>query len=231
MASADVLQRLLDANSNRIANVGTPTTASDATITDNATAPQNPTNTASAGASFLAAPANHVHQAVHSLHADASANIFGDIQLVSGTGVSLSQVGQVITVAAAAGMVNKVTFAEESQKYSSTNTEDILAEYVINFDDAGTGAGPNIQARLSAIIKCPAGTATFKLYVGATAVGATTGGTARATITTSSTSEVIQANLGSAFANPGGSVIVQITGSNSTVSTKSFIRGLSVSLG
>lgn len=231
MAAADVLQRLLDANGNRIAGVGTPTAATDATYTDLTTQPANPTATAAHGSSFLASPADHVHQAVHSIHADASASIFGDIQFVSGTGVSLSQVGQVITVAAAAGMVNKVTWADEAMKYSSTNTEDILSEWVINFDDAGTGTGPNIQARLSGIVKTPGGTATYKLYVGATAVGATAGGTTRATFTTSSASEVVAANLGAAFANPGGSVIVQLVGVNSTVSTKSFIRGISVSLG
>src|ERR1022692_2226438 len=118
MASVDVLQRLIDANSNRIANVGTPTTASDATITDNATSPQNPAAAASAGASFLAAPANHVHQAVHSVHADALTNLFGDVQLVSGSGITLSSAGNAITVTASGGSVNKVTIGEESQKYS-----------------------------------------------------------------------------------------------------------------
>lgn len=231
MASFEVLQRPVDANSNRIANLGTPTTANDATSTDNTTAPQNPTATAAAGNSLLAAPANHVHQAVHSIHADASAQIFGDVQFASGSGVALSQVGQVITVAVTGGLVNKFTWTDQTQFYSTTNTEDILAEWVVNFDDVGTGAGPNIQARLTGAVKTPAGTATYKLYIGATALGATAGAATRATFTTASASDVTASNLGAAFANPGGTTIVQLVASNSTVSTKSFIRSLSIAIG
>ena len=99
MASTDSLLRPMDAGANRIENVGTPTTASDATITDNATLPQNPTATAVAGASFIAASRDHVHQGVHSVHADANANLFGDVQLVSGTGITLSQSGNAVTAA------------------------------------------------------------------------------------------------------------------------------------
>jgi hypothetical protein len=228
MAAADVLQRLLDAGANRIANVGTPTTANDATFTDNSTAPSNPAGAAVAGASFLAAPANHVHQAVHSIHADANAQIFGDIQLVSGSGIALSQVGNVVTVATGAGATNKVTWGDDSKKYSSTNTEDLLAEYAVSFDDAGVG---NIQARITGIISVGAGTGTYRMYTGATTPGSTTGGTIRATISTASVTEVLQQNLGSAFANPTGVVLVQITGQNSTTATKSNIRGMVFSIG
>ena len=231
MASADVLQRVLDANSNRIANVGTPTTANDATHTDNTTAPVNPAAVASAGVSLLAAAQDHVHQAVHSIHADSNANLNGDVQLVSGSGISLSQVGQAITVTAAGGAVNKLTIGEESQKYSTTNTEDILAEYALSFDDLEFGTGANIQARLSGIVKVGGGTGTYNLRVGATAPGATTGSTVRAVLTTSSTSEVVLQNLGSAFANPTGVVIVQVTGQNGTASQKCFIRGFEISIG
>ena len=228
MAAADVLQRLLDANNNRIAGLATPTTANDATFTDNTTAPVNPAAAASAGASLLAAPANHVHQAVHSVHADANTNLFGDVQLVSGTGISLSQSGNAITVATGAGATNKVNWGDDSKKYSSTNTEDILAEYAVSFDDAGTG---NIQARITGIISVGAGTGTFRMYTGATAPGSTTGGTVRATLSTASVSEVVQQNLGSAFANPTGPILVQVTGQNSIASTKSNIRGMVFSVG
>lgn len=231
MAAADVLQRLLDANGNRIAGLATPTTANDATITDNTTAPQNPAAAASAGASFLAAPANHVHQGVHSVHADALANLFGDVQLVSGSGITLSTAGNAITVTASGGSVNKVTFAEECQKYSTTTTTDILAEWAISFDDVDFGLAGNIQARLTGIVKVQGGTGTYNLYVGATAPGSTTGATVRATLSTASTTEVVLQNLGSAFTNPTGVVIVQLTGSNGTASTKSYIRGFEVAIG
>jgi hypothetical protein len=231
MASADVLQRLLDANSNRIANLGTPTTAGDATKTDNSTAPVDPAAAASAGASLLAAPADHVHQGVHSVHANAAANLYGNVRLVDGTGIAVTQSGNDITISAAAGAVNKVSWSEDIQKYSSTNTEDILAEYLVNLDDAGSGAGPNVQARLSGIVKVQGGTGTYKLYVGATAPGSTAGGTVRATISTASTTEVMQTNLGAAFANPGGAVLVQLVGVNSTASQKSYVRGMDYSIG
>ena len=231
MASADVLQRLLDANTNRIANVGTPTTASDATITDNSTSPQNPAAAASAGASFLAASIGHVHQGVHSVHADALTNLFGDVQLVSCSGITLSSAGNAITVTAAGGAVNKITLGEESQKYSTTNTEDILAEYALSFDDVDFGVAGNIQARLVGIVKVGGGSGTYNLRVGATAAGATTGSTIRATFTTASTTEVSLQNLGSAFTNPTGVVIVQVCAINTTAATKSFIRGFSLSIG
>jgi hypothetical protein len=231
MAAADVLQRILDAAGNRIANIGTPTTAGDATKTDNSTAPADPAAAAAAGTSLLAAPADHVHQGLHSLHADASANIYGNARLVSGTGVNLSQSGQDITISAAGGSVNKITFAEESQMYASTNTEDILAEYEANFDDIGTAVAGNIQARLTGIVKVQGGTGTYKLYVGATAPGSTAGGTVRATFTSTSTTDESKTNLGSAFSNPGGAVLVQLVAVNGTVAQKSYIRGFEIAIG
>lgn len=229
--AADLLQKQLDANSQRISGLGNPTTANDATFTDNATAPSNPTATASSGSSFKAAPADHVHQAVHSVKADSNPQLNGDVQLVSGSGVSLTQVGQVITVAVTGGLVNKLTWSEEAAGYSSSNAEEIIREWVVNLDDAGTGAGPNIQCRMSAIVKTPAGVATYKMYVGATAPGATAGATVRATFTTSSTTEVTASNQGAAFANPGGQAIVQLVSVSNTVSTKCFSRGTSFSIG
>lgn len=227
----DELQRILDANNNRIISLGDPTAANDATKTDNTTAPANPAAAASAGASFKAAPADHVHQGVHSVHADANGDIYGDARFVSGSGISLTQSGQDITIAASGGAVNKITVGEDSQKYVKGTVEEIIFEYLFNFDDAGLGASTNIMARLSGIIKVSAGTGTYKLYTEATAPGSTTGGTTRATITTASTSDDMQTNLGSAFNNPGGKVLVQITAVNTGASNKSHLRGLQISIG
>jgi hypothetical protein len=229
MAAIDELQRQLSAESFRISNLGTPTTALDATYTDNTTAPSNPAAAASAGASLVASPADHVHQAVHSLHADAAANLYGDVQLVSGSGITLSQAGNAITVAASGGSVNKITLGSDQQTSVVGTTEFIVAEYNINFDDAG--AVGNIQARLSAIVKISAATGTFKLYTGATAPGATTGGTLRATCTTTSTTFEKQTNLGAAFTNPGGQQLVQITAVASAGGNKATIRGFQLAIG
>jgi len=61
--SKDVAQRDLDQAGFRISNLGNPTTAGDATKTDNTTVPHPPSGTGSPGSSFLAAPADHVHPA------------------------------------------------------------------------------------------------------------------------------------------------------------------------
>lgn len=228
MAAQNEAQRQLDMQNLRISGLGDPTTANDATKTDNSAAPQDPAAVAAAGASLKAAPANHVHQGAHSVHADGNANIYGDVRFVSGTGVLLAQSGQDITVSTTGSSVNKITWAEDEQIANTGNTETIAREWVVNFDDAG---GTNIQARLSAAIKAAAGVGTFNLRVGATAFGATTGSSVRAVITTTSTTFEIKTNLGSPFANPGGAVIVQLTINNDTAATKSTIRGASYSVG
>jgi hypothetical protein len=224
----DEAQRELDMQSNRISGLGDPTTAGDATKTDNTTTPAAPAASAAAGSSLKAAPADHVHQGVHSLHADASANVYGDVRLVSGSGITLSQSGQDITVAASGAATNKIALADAAQRSVTGTTEEIVAEYNVRFSDAAVG---NIQVRLSGIVKCAAGNGTFKVYTGATSVGSLTGGTARATITTTNTSFEKQTNLGSAFTNPSGSVLVQVTAVNDTASTKSTIRGFAISIG
>jgi hypothetical protein len=231
MAAIDEAQRQLDMSNFRISTLGDPTTANDATKTDNSTAPANPAAVASAGSSFKAAPADHVNQGVHSLHADANGNIYGDARLVSGTGVTLTQSGQDITIATVGGLTNKITWAEDNQVSNTGNTETLAREWVVNFDDASTGAGNNIQVRLTAAVKAAAGTGTFNLRTGASALGSTTGSTVRATVTTTNTAFETQTNLGSAFSNPGGVIIVQLTINNSVAATKSTLRALSVSIG
>lgn len=228
MPAIDELQRQLSAELFRISNLGVPTTALDATYTDNATAPANPAAAAAAGASLLASPVDHVHQAVHSIRADANAQLYGDVQLVSGSGISLSQAGNVITVAASGGAVNKITAASDKQASVNGTGESIVEEYNSNFDDAG---GASIQARLSAIVKVSAGTGTFKLWIGATAPGATTGATVRATVTTTSATFDTETNLGAAFANPGGEQLVQITAVGAAPGNKATIRGFQLAIG
>jgi hypothetical protein len=228
MSVADELQRTLDFATFQGKNLGDPTAADDVTKTDNATAPADPAAVAAPGASFKAAPANHVHQGVHAVNADANPNLFGNVQLVSGTGITLSQAGNAITVATNAAAVNKITWADDDQLLQQGNVEEIVAEWNINFDDAGAGT---IQARLTALVNVSAGTGTFRLYTGATAPRATAGGTVRATITTTNTAFEQQTNLGAAFANPGGQRLVQITSQGSAAPNRQRIRGYEVAIG
>jgi hypothetical protein len=57
----DVAQREMDLAGFRISNLGTPTTAGDATKTDNIHVPLASRRDGSAGSSILAAPADHIH--------------------------------------------------------------------------------------------------------------------------------------------------------------------------
>jgi hypothetical protein len=59
----DVAQLELDQSGLRISNLGTPTTAGDATKTDNTTVPLANAGAGAPGTSFLAAPIDHVHPA------------------------------------------------------------------------------------------------------------------------------------------------------------------------
>ena len=59
----DIAQRELDQAGFRISNLGNPTTAGDATKTDNQTVPKANSGSGSAGTSLLAAAADHVHPA------------------------------------------------------------------------------------------------------------------------------------------------------------------------
>ncbi len=228
MASAELLLKTLDADGNEIQNVGTPTQPGSATTTDNTTAPSDVGAVAAPGTSWLAAPADHTHEGLHSIAADANPALVGDATLASGAGIVLAQAGNVITVNADASLLNKVTFAHDGAAYSVGIGEEILREILVNFDDA---ASANIKVMLAGIVKASAGAGTFNVRVGATAAGATTGSTVRATFSSTSATEELKEILGSAFANPGGRKLVQITSNNDTAGAKSYIRGINVSIG
>lgn len=158
--------------------------------------------------------------------------ITGDVILVPGSNILLTQSGHEITITEQGGIPSKIDWAEDTAKSAQGTTEVILYEYLMNFDDVAA----NIQARLSAILNrgAVAGTATFKLYTGAAAPGNTAGGTVRATITTVSAVDEIGAtttDLGAAFVNPGGRVLVQITGVHTDALGIANIRGLEAAIG
>jgi hypothetical protein len=227
----DVLQRILDCDTNRIINLGNPIAANDATKTDNSTAPANPASAAAAGSSYYASPADHVHQGVHGVQENGGAIAYGDVNLKDGGGIAITKSGNDFTISSVASATNKITWAEDGEKYVVGVTEEIVYEYNMNLDDCGGGSGNNIVARLSALVKASAGTATFKLYVGATAPGSTAGGTTRATFTSTSATWEKKSNAGAAFANPGGEVLVQITAVADLAGRKAYIRGIQGAIG
>jgi hypothetical protein len=93
--------------------------------------------------------------------------------------------------------------------------EEILYEVPIDLDTVPVGAllTPQWQAVVAVSYTS---TGTFRLYIGSTTPGDTTGGTVRALLSTSSLADVMAAVTGPPFANPGGKVFVQITGINDT---------------
>jgi hypothetical protein len=130
---------------------------------------------------------------------------------------------------AASGTLNKVGLDYAGAGYSVGIGEEILREWLVNFDDA---TATQIKVFLSGIVKVSAaGTATYNVRVGATAPGATTGSTVHATFTSTSTTEEMKEILGSAFANPTGQKLVQVTADNDTAAVKSYIRGIQVTIG
>jgi hypothetical protein len=96
--------------------------------------------------------------------------------------------------------------------------EEILYEVPVDLDSVlvGETLTPNFLGVINVSL---ASTATFRLYIGATTPGDTTGGTVRATITTASLSKALVTAIGADWINPGGKVLAQITGVNNTPAT------------
>lgn len=223
----DEAQRQLDMGNFKISGLGTPTAANDVTKTDNSTAPANPAASASAGSSFLAAPRDHVHQGLHGVRSESNAYLYGDISLLGVSGITITQAGQDITFTGGGGGSNKIEISEDEQVSMTGTSEEILREYYLNFANLAAG---NIAVTLAALVKVAAGTGTFNIYVGATTAGSTSGGTVRATFTSTSTSFEKKSNTGSAFTNPAGVQLVQITSVNSG-SNKDTMRSYSFEVG
>ena len=69
-----------------------------ASVALTANTPQSVGTSNSVGTGTASAKDDHVHQGVHSVQSDANPALYGDVTLASGTGITLSQVGQTITV-------------------------------------------------------------------------------------------------------------------------------------
>jgi hypothetical protein len=134
--------------------------------------------------------------------------------------------GVVITIGgrvpASSTLGNSISPIEEASGRLTTlgaSGEEILYEEPIDLDTIA--AGTILVARWSAVISAlAASVATFRVYVGSTTPGNTAGGTVRATLSTGSPAPVITSVVGAAFANPGGQVLMQITGINDTPATR-----------
>jgi hypothetical protein len=85
---------------NATADVITATTALQGKTQLSAVAPPDVASAGAAGtANATVANADHTHRGVHTLFAFGNPNLYGDVDLKAGTGISLTQVGQEITIA------------------------------------------------------------------------------------------------------------------------------------
>jgi hypothetical protein len=124
-----------------------------------------------------------------------------------------------------------VAVAEEEGRVAVDGTEELLYEWAANLSliPLAQNISAQIQAIIQTIVADPAG-ATFRVYVGSVTPGDTTGGTLRATISTVTGTEQIASNVGAPFANPGGVVLIQITGQSAGVGFQAAIRSVSLIL-
>jgi hypothetical protein len=228
MPSKELLLKGLDADNHEIESLGTPTAAKSATYTELTMPASDVADTAHPGTSFVAAAADHVHEGVHGVAVNGGSVALGDINLVDGDGIAISRTGNDISFSAGAGSLNKVTLGHDGAAYSVGVGEEIIREWLVNFDDCGASS---IKAMLAAIVKVSTGIGTYNLRIGATAPGAVTGSTVHATFTHNAATEAMKENLGTAFANPGGRQLVQVTANGDTAGSKNQIRGIHLSLG
>ena len=93
--------------------------------------------------------------------------------------------------------------------------EELLYEVPVDLDAVLPGV-PITPLLLAVVGLSAPSTGTFRLYVGSTTPGDTTGGTLLATLSTSTPADTEVFAPGAPFLNPGGKVLVQITGINDT---------------
>jgi len=150
-------------------------------------------------------------------------NVAGQI-----TAATVITVGGGIPASGGAGATPRLSFTDNEGMAmlvppGGVDLEGILYEWAVNLNLLGG----IITATLAGIIAVQ-GTApgTFNLYLGSTTPGDTTGGTLIASISTASGAEVVVSATGAAFANPGGTCLLQVTGVVADVNSQALIRGV-----
>jgi hypothetical protein len=106
------------------------------------------------------------------------------------------------------GVASLMVFLSDSNRYGASGPEDLLAQWNVDLTDV---TAANIAVRIAALIRQTGGGNFFRIRTGGT-IGVPTDGTIRATLTTASAVFVAASNLGAAFANPGGQLLVKLTG-------------------
>jgi hypothetical protein len=139
-----------------------------------------------------------------------------------------------IDVSSAEPSQAQATYCLLSEKARSTSLnasgEEIM--YEISVDLTLIPSDFLLSVRLDAILSVSStSTGTYRVYIGATSPGSTSGATQILQVQTTSTSEVVVYGTGTPFMNPTGRKLLQVTAINNTpASCVSYIRGATVRL-
>jgi hypothetical protein len=137
------------------------------------------------------------------------------------TGLTVLTIGGRIPASGGGGTAVASLVGEDSTGRSTTLNalgEEILYEEPVNLSAVATGAMLSPSFGVVANVSNTSN-AQFKLYFGSTTPGDTTGATLLALINTNSLSKILLAGAGGLLPNPGGTVLIQITGVNDTPAT------------
>lgn len=136
------------------------------------------------------------------------------------TGPTVVTIGGRIPAAAGGAGVSSIAGEDSTGRATTLNSvgEEILYEEPVDLSSVAVGhlLSPTFAGVLSVN---SASLGAFKLYLGGTTPGSTAGATLLATISTSSTSKILVTATGAPLPNPGGTVLIQITGINDNSET------------
>ena len=83
-------------------------------------------STGTSGTSVLSARGDHQHKGLHSIAVSGNSALYGDAVLVQGTNITLTQVGQNITVAATGGGTPLLAVTSKTGTYSISTSDDVI---------------------------------------------------------------------------------------------------------
>ena len=136
------------------------------------------------------------------------------------TGLTTLTIGGRIPATGGATAAPSIVGGDSTGRSTTLNApgEEILYEETVNLSTVPPMA--MLSPSFAAVVDVSsASNGQFKLYLGSTTPGDTTGATLLALINTNSLSKVLASGAGGLLPNPGGTVLLQITGVNDTPAT------------
>jgi hypothetical protein len=113
---------------------------------------------------------------------------------------------------------------EATEYYSSSGAEEVLAQFVVDFDALPSGS---LSVRLSALLQSDSGTATYRVRVGGTDFGVN--GTVVTTVTVGAGSFAMAGGINT-ITNPSGRQIVKLSAQSSGAGLAARIKDLVITI-